>query len=99
MGVMMIEVEVVYTEVASVARKQLSLPANATVRDALNHPQVVPVWPNLQNRAFGIFGQRVTLDTYLRSGDRLEIYTPVQFDAKQKRRLLARARQERERAE
>jgi putative ubiquitin-RnfH superfamily antitoxin RatB of RatAB toxin-antitoxin module len=40
----------------------------------------------------GIYGRRVTLDTKLADGDRVEIYRPLRADPKEARRQRARRR-------
>ena len=48
---------------------------------------------NWQAGAVGIFGKRVTPETKLTDGDRIEIYRPLVFDPKESRRRRARHRQ------
>ncbi len=71
---------------------RLSLPVEATVADALRAASNLlrlPAggWPADQ---VGIFGQRCNLDKPLREGDRIELYQPLELDAKSARRLRAR---------
>ena len=72
----------------------LSLESGARAIDALRasglpdrHPQI-----DMLNPALGIFGMRVTPDTALVDGDRVEVYRPLKIDPKESRRALARAR-------
>ena len=44
----------------------------------------------MQGNHIGIFGKRVTLDTRLANGDRIEIYRPLSTDPKEARRRRAR---------
>ena len=62
--------------------RSLSLPAGATVRDAL-------AASGLEGHACGIFGKRVALDRKLAEGDRVEIYRPLAMDPKDARRRRA----------
>ena len=62
--------------------RSLSLPAGATVRDAL-------AASGLEGHACGIFGKRVALDRKLAEGDRVEIYRPLAMDPKEARRRRA----------
>jgi uncharacterized protein len=61
---------------------KVSLPAGATVRDAL-------AASGLDGQAFGIFGKRVEPDHALNEGDRVEIYRPLAIDPKEARRRRA----------
>lgn len=63
----------------------LTLPAGATVRDAL-------AAANMKGAAVGIFGRRVELETELADGDRVEIYRPLAMDPKEARRRRARSK-------
>ena len=62
----------------------VTLPAGATVRDALAAAK-------LSGTAVGIFGRRVELETKLADGDRVEIYRPLAMDPKEARRRRAKA--------
>lgn len=77
---MRVEVVIAYPDGAQA--RSLSLPAGATVRDAL-------AASGFEGQAFGIFGQRVALDHRLADGDRIEIYRPLAVDPKEARRQRA----------
>ena len=62
---------------------EIRLPDGATVRDAL-------AATGLKGTQAGIFGKRVTMDTRLADGDRVEIYRPLKLDPKEARRRRAR---------
>lgn len=62
----------------------VALPAGATVRDALAAAA-------MKGEAVGIFGKRVTMETKLTDGDRVEIYRPLAMDPKEARRRRARS--------
>ena len=64
---------------------EVRLPDGATVRDALAATA-------LTGTQVGIFGKRVTMQTRLADGDRVEIYRPLAIDPKEARRARARRR-------
>jgi putative ubiquitin-RnfH superfamily antitoxin RatB of RatAB toxin-antitoxin module len=78
---MRIEVVLARPERAEVV--ELDLPPGATVRDAL-------AASGIRGNQVGIFGRRVTIDTLLADGDRVEIYRPLAVDPKEARRRRAR---------
>jgi putative ubiquitin-RnfH superfamily antitoxin RatB of RatAB toxin-antitoxin module len=88
-----IHVDVAYAAPGIELVVALTLPAAATVADAVAAsglrercglaPEVI---------AYAIHGQRVDTDTQLADGDRVEITRPLQVDAKEIRRLRAAAR-------
>lgn len=91
----MLKVELLYIAAdASVLHLNLSLPFGACVADALNHSGVLKSYPELQGLPIGIFAKQVTLDTLLKPGDRIEIYRPLTFDPKEKRRQRAKVKKE-----
>ena len=59
------------------------LPDGATVRDAL-------AASGMKGNQVGIFGRKVSIDTRLADGDRVEIYRPLAMDPKEARRKRAR---------
>lgn len=83
-----LRVEVVEAHADRLRRAQLELEEGATVRAALAAAGRTGV------RAVGIHGRRVTLDTKLADGDRVEIYRPLRADPKaaRRQRALRRAR-------
>jgi len=85
------KVEVVYALPAGADAVSVSLPAGATLRDALlasgvleRHPEI-----SLEKQAFGIFGKRAQLETRLSPGDRVEVYRGLAIDPKEARRRRA----------
>ena len=68
--------------------RSVSLPAGATVRDAL-------AASGFEGHAVGIFGKRVDLGHRLADGDRVEIYRPLATDPKEARRQRALKRKRR----
>lgn len=83
-----LRVEVIEALTGRVVSVALELEEGATVRAALAASGRAP------GEAVGIHGRRVSLDTPLADGDRVEIYRPLQADPKQARRkrALRRAR-------
>jgi uncharacterized protein len=85
------KVEVVYALPAAADAVSVSVPAGATVRDAVlasgvleRHPEI-----SLETQAFGIFGKRAALDARLAPGDRIEVYRTLAIDPKEARRRRA----------
>lgn len=87
-----VTVEVVYALPDRQTLLTLTVPAGATVREALvlsGLPAIYPEIDSARNR-IGIFGKRVPPDTRLNNGDRVEIYRPLTVDPKEARRRRAR---------
>ncbi len=78
-----IRVEVIRALPARHARVALELGEGATVRTALRAAGFA------SGAGVGIFGRRVTLDTPLEDGDRVEIYRALRADPKEARRRRA----------
>jgi putative ubiquitin-RnfH superfamily antitoxin RatB of RatAB toxin-antitoxin module len=85
------KVEVVYALADRVDVVSVSVPPGATLRDAVvasglgqRHPQI-----SLEKQAFGIFGRRVSPETRLAPGDRIEVYRALAMDPKEARRRRA----------
>jgi putative ubiquitin-RnfH superfamily antitoxin RatB of RatAB toxin-antitoxin module len=79
---MALRVEVVQARPDGADVVEIRLPDGATVRDAL-------AMSGLKGNQVGIFGKRVTLETRLADGDRVEIYRPLAMDPKESRRRRA----------
>ena len=86
---MKIEIVYAFRERASVF--SVSVPAGATLREAVvasgvleRHPEI-----SLEKQAYGIFGKRAALEARLAPGDRVEIYRPLAMDPKEARRRRA----------
>lgn len=80
----MLSIEVCYARPEAQTLVALSLPAGATVGDALaasgmsaRHPEIDPATAKV-----GVFGKLATLDTPLADHDRVEIYRPLIVDPK-----------------
>ncbi|HEV7914256.1 MAG TPA: RnfH family protein, partial [Albitalea sp.] len=66
----------------------LSLPAGATVHDALRASGLLERHPaiDLASQKVGVWGKLRALDAPLRDGDRVEVYRPLKVDPKEARR-------------
>jgi len=80
---MALRIEVVRARPGRAEIVEIRLPDDATVGDAL-------AATGLKGNPVGIFGKRVTMDTRLADGDRIEIYRPLKLDPKEARRRRAR---------
>ena len=69
----------------------VDVPRNTTLEQAIILSGICSRYPeiDLTETAVGIFGTLSTLDTVLKSGDRVEIYRPLQVDPKEARRRRA----------
>ncbi len=86
-------VNVAYRPPARVVEEtELSLPAGATLADAVRASGVLERHPGLDlaQAKFGVWGRVQPLDTVLRQRDRVEIYRALQVDPKEARRLRYR---------
>lgn len=61
-----------------------------TVGVLLKISEIYKQFPELADAPFGVFSTRVTPDTVLKPGDRLEIYRPLTRDPKERRRQRAK---------
>ncbi|HJT60264.1 MAG TPA: RnfH family protein [Burkholderiales bacterium] len=85
------KVEVVYALPEAVDAVSVSLPAGASLRDAVVASGLLERHAGIQleKQAFGIFGRRVMLETRLTEGDRVEVYRALALDPKEARRQRA----------
>ncbi|MGN6666187.1 MAG: RnfH family protein [Trinickia sp.] len=79
-----LNVEVCYARADDQTLIALTLPAGATVRDALAASEIARKHPEIDmaTAKIGIFGKLTTLDTTLADHDRVEIYRPLIVDPK-----------------
>jgi putative ubiquitin-RnfH superfamily antitoxin RatB of RatAB toxin-antitoxin module len=84
-------IEVVYAHPEAPCCISLSLPAGATVEQALNLSGILNRCPeiDLACNKVGIFGQIASLKQLLAPGDRVEVYRPLLTDPKEIRRRRA----------
>lgn len=64
---------------------------NMTVADLIHAAGLAQARPEIKALTVGIFARRVTWDTILKPGDRVEVYRPLQIDPKEKRRRKAKS--------
>jgi len=83
-----IQIEVVYPLPQKQEIFTVSLPADATVRQAIDESGVLQKYPeiDLAKNKFGIFAKLAKPDTPLRDRDRVEIYRPLIADPKEVRK-------------
>lgn len=79
-----LSIEVCYARPDAQTLIALTLPAGATVRDALAASQIAQRHPEIDPAVakVGIFGKLTTLDAPLADHDRVEIYRPLIVDPK-----------------
>jgi len=87
-----IAVQVVYALPDKQVVVDMSLPAGATVSEAIERSELLRRFPDidLAQQRIGIFSRLVSADAGLKNGDRVEIYRPLTRDPKEARRALAR---------
>ena len=86
----MINVEIVYApEEKPLFHIHLSLFEGATVMEAISQSGLETLYPQTANSPVGLFSKRVSRDTVLKEGDRIEVYRPLTLDPKEKRRQRA----------
>lgn len=88
-----VRVSVAYSPQARVVDEtELSLPAGATLADAVRASGVLDRHPGLDlaQAKFGVWGRVQPLETVLRERDRVEVYRALQVDPKEARRLRYR---------
>ncbi len=85
-------VEVAYASASKQFLKQVTLPENSCVRDAIDASGVCEAFSELQldQVKVGIFSSVVSLAQPLSEHDRVEIYRPLIVDPKEARRQRAR---------
>lgn len=85
------QIEVAYARPDRQWLLALEVPTGATARDALLASGLLAGCPELQigEPVLGVWSRKVTADTLLDPGDRLEVYRPLQADPKTARRQRA----------
>jgi putative ubiquitin-RnfH superfamily antitoxin RatB of RatAB toxin-antitoxin module len=92
MAIESITVEVVYATTSQQPIFTLEMNAGSTVEQAITQARLMQVFPeiDLSINKVGIFGHIVNLSKVLQSGDRVEIYRPLQVDPRLARRERVR---------
>ncbi|CEG58130.1 RnfH family protein [Legionella fallonii] len=89
----MVKVELVYVPKDRPAIQiTMDLKQGTTVAQALAESGIYNLYPETKDVSVGIYAKKVSLDTILKNGDRLELYRPLVSDPKEKRRQLARVK-------
>lgn len=87
----MVNVELVYVPADQQAiHLKLTVAVGVTVAEVLQVSGLLQTHPEIKDMSFGIFSKSVSLNTVVKSGDRVEIYRPLLIDPKEKRRQRAR---------
>lgn len=76
--------------------EELTLSEGASIADALAASQLKTMYPDIdfQQQSVGVFSRKASLDTTLHADDRVEFYRPLIINPMERRRLLAKKRQE-----
>jgi len=84
-------VQVAYATPARQEVIEVTLPAGATIEDAIRRSGILARCPeiDLARNRVGIYGEAARLQDPVRDGDRVEIYRPLQADPKEIRRARA----------
>lgn len=87
------KVTVAYATPEKQAEIAVELAVGATVQQAIDASGIVTLFTEIDvtDLSVGIFSKRAKLTDELVSGDRVEIYRPLQVDPKEARRLRAKA--------
>lgn len=87
----MVNVELVYIPVNQrTIHLHLVVAVGATVAEVLQQSGLLQSHVEIKDMSVGIFAKPVSLNTVVKSGDRIEIYRPLVIDPKEKRRQRAR---------
>jgi putative ubiquitin-RnfH superfamily antitoxin RatB of RatAB toxin-antitoxin module len=81
------KVELVYVDQNQrIIHQCIELKPRTTLEDLLRESGIWTTHPETKAYAVGIYSKPASLDTVLKSGDRIEIYRPLASDPKEKRR-------------
>ncbi|HUR40820.1 MAG TPA: RnfH family protein [Verrucomicrobiae bacterium] len=72
---------------------RVTLPAPATLADAIRRSGILGEFPEIELACcgIGVFGSVRAMDAALKDGDRVEIYRPLPVDPREMRRRRAKA--------
>ena len=89
------KIEVAYALLERQFLKSLDVKLGASVSEAINLSGVLEEFPeiNLDINPVGIYSKKVTLDSVVKDGDRIEIYRALRVSPKEARRLRAKKKQ------
>jgi putative ubiquitin-RnfH superfamily antitoxin RatB of RatAB toxin-antitoxin module len=85
----MMQIVVVYAEPMQQTLLNVHVAKGSTVLKAIDASGIRTLYPALSFDHVGIFGKKVTLETVLTEGDRIEIYRALPMDPKTARMLRA----------
>lgn len=80
------KIELVYALSERQVLVELEVTPGTTVAQAIEQSGIARYGADIASAPVGIFGKRVTRETVLRAGDRIEIYRPLTADPKAMRR-------------
>lgn len=87
---MMKTVEVIYLPIhGRLFQQEIPFVAGMTVQQAIEQSAFYTRFPEVTELSVGIFSKKVTLNTGIKPGDRVEIYRPLQCNPKERRRKKA----------
>ena len=91
------KIEVGYALLERQFLKSLDVKPGASVSEAITLSGVLVAFPeiNLDINPVGVYSKKVTLDSVVKDGDRIEIYRALQVSPKEARRLRAKNKQSR----
>jgi putative ubiquitin-RnfH superfamily antitoxin RatB of RatAB toxin-antitoxin module len=91
------KIEVVYASKIKQHLQEIELPENSSIQEAIEASSLLEEFPeiNLNETTVGIFGKKCSLSSFVRAGDRIEIYRPLTIHPMQKRRRLAEIQKKR----
>jgi putative ubiquitin-RnfH superfamily antitoxin RatB of RatAB toxin-antitoxin module len=81
--------EVYLNQNLSEGREGHSGSGSVSVLDVLKSSGFYATYPEAEGLPVGIFSKRVTLDTLVKAGDRIEVYRPLLISPKDRRRQKA----------
>lgn len=85
-------IEVVYGRTGSARPIRREVPANATLREAIEQSGILEMFPeiDLDGNQVGVFGKKRELHEPVCAGDRIEIYRPLRVGPREARRRRAK---------
>lgn len=85
------QISIVYGYADKQTMLSLNVDAGTSAEEAIIKSGIQTLWPeiDLAHIKIGIFGKKVTLNTPVKDGDRIELYRPLTIDPKQARKLRA----------